>query len=93
MKHWNTILSSTKLAITRNTNAINIFKILIHVNYTTVANIDFLLFFNRSRSITLYHLTYSQQKRCCSGYGPLPNCPRKIHVIDVQNIIIWYHNL
>ena len=46
--------------------------------------------FNRSRSITLYHSTYSQQKRCCSGYGPLPNCLLKIYVINVQNIIIWY---
>ena len=44
--------------------------------------------FNRIRSITVYKLTYSQQKRCCSGYGPLPNCPRKLLLIDLQNITI-----
>ena len=44
--------------------------------------------FNRIKKITLYKLIYSQQKRCCSGYGPLPNCPRKLLLIDLQNITI-----
>ena len=44
--------------------------------------------FNRIKSITVYKLIYIQQKQCCSGYGPLPNCPRKLLLIGLQNIII-----
>ena len=24
---------------------------------------------------------YGRQLRCCSGYGPTPNCPRKLHLL------------
>ena len=44
--------------------------------------------FNRMMSITVYKLIYSQQKQCCSGYGPLPYCPRKLLLIDLLNITI-----
>ena len=47
-----------------------------------------LYFFNRIRSKTIYKLTYIQQWQCCSGYGPLPKCPRKLSVTDLQTITI-----
>ena len=44
--------------------------------------------FNRIKSKTIYKLIYRQQSQCCSGYGPLPNCPRKLFLIDLLNITI-----
>ena len=29
-------------------------------------------------SNTVYYTSYHAEKYCCSGYGPLPNCPREL---------------
>ena len=39
--------------------------ILVYILYSTGTN-------------TAYHTTYHVEKYCCSGYGPLPNCPREL---------------
>ena len=31
--------------------------------------------------MTQYTLTYSSQLQCCSGYGPTPNCLRKLYML------------
>ena len=48
------------------------------------------MFFNRIKSKIRYKLAYRQQWQCCSGYGPLPNCPRKLFLIDILNITIIF---
>ena len=33
--------------------------------------------------------TYNHEMRCCSGYGPKPNCLRKLYLLlCMQNIMI-----
>ena len=32
----------------------------------------------RTETVTLYERTYNLQLQCCSGYGPKPNCLRKL---------------
>ena len=44
--------------------------------------------FYRIKSKLRYKLTYKQEWQCCSGYGPLPNCLRKLLLIDLLNITI-----
>ena len=34
----------------------------------------------RSRTLTQYERTYNLQLQCCSGYGPKPNCLRKLYL-------------
>ena len=31
--------------------------------------------------MTLYATTYNYEMRCCSGYGPKPNCLRKLYLL------------
>ena len=35
----------------------------------------------RTESVTLYERTYNLQLQCCSGYGPKPNCLRKLYLL------------
>ena len=31
--------------------------------------------------MALYTTTYNQELQCCSGYGPKPNCLRKLYLL------------
>ena len=51
-----------------------------------------LLFQYRTDTLTKYYLTYRETKSCCSGYGPIPNCLRKIFVVNVHktDLLLYY---
>ena len=50
----------------------------------------FILYY-RSRSVTLYSTAYNQKLQCCSGYGPKPNCLRKLYLLLVYaNYFAFY---
>lgn len=58
--------------------------------YANNATYMFVLYY-RSRTMTVYTTTYNHEMRCCPGYGPKPNCLRKLYLLLMYTKYYGFH--